>query len=100
MAALGGKLYAVGGANTNDGPLSSAEVFDPQTQTWAPIAPMSAERHYVMVAVVGGKLYAAGGDDSEGSEQRSVEAYDPQQNRWEAVASMAREHDVGAMGAM
>ena len=33
VAALGGKLYAVGGADDGHGALSSAEVFDPQTQT-------------------------------------------------------------------
>ena len=64
---------------------TSAEVFDSQTQTWAPIASMSTERKFAMVAAVQGKLYAAGGDDvgdgAEGNVQRSVEAYDPQQNR-------------------
>ena len=90
----------MGGANDDDGHLSSAEVFDPQTQTWAPIAPMSTERKYVMMTAVQGKLYAAGGDDTNGDTLDSVEAYDPQQKCWEAVASMAREHDVGAMVAI
>ena len=105
VAALGGKLYAVGGGNDDDdGPLSSAEVFDPQTQTWAPIAPMSTERQYVMVAAVQGKLYAAGGDRP--GERRlngallSVEAYDPQQNRWEAVAPMAQGRHSFAVAAI
>ena len=96
---IGGKLYVSGGHDGNS-PLSSAEVFDPQTQTWAPIAPMSTEREDVMVAAVQGKLYAAGGDHCNSSTLTSVEAFDPQQNRWEAVASMAREHDVGAVAAM
>ena len=96
---IGGKLYVSGGHDGNS-PLSSAEVFDPQTQTWAPIAPMSTEREDVMVAAVQGKLYAAGGDDTNGDTLDSVEAYDPQQNRWEAVASMVLEHDVGAAAAI
>ena len=100
MAALGGKLYAMGGANTNGDTLSSAELFDPQMQTWTPIAPMSTERQYVMVAAVQGKLYAAGGDDRNASTLTSVEAYDPQQNRWEAVASMSSTHDFGAVAAL
>ena len=81
-------------------PLSSAEVFDPQTQTWAPIAPMSTEREDVMVAAVQGKLYAAGGDDRNGDTLDSVEAYDPQQNRWEAVADMGCAHELGALAAL
>ena len=97
VAAVGGKLYAVGGENNDVDALSYAAVFDPQTQTWAPIAPMSTEREIVKVAAVQGKLYAAGGDNSEGSVQRSVEAYDPQQNHWEAVAPMAQvRHSCGA----
>ena len=97
---IGGKLYAAGGGNDDDVYLSSAEVFDPQTQTWAPIAPMNTERKFVMVAAVQGKLYAAGGDDDNGSTLTSAEAYDPQQNRWEALAAMASTHDRGCAVAM
>ena len=96
---IGGKLYVSGGHDGNS-PLSSAEVFDPQTQTWAPIAPMSTEREDVMVAAVQGKLYAAGGDNRNASTLTSVEAYDPQQNCWEAVASMSFTHDFGAVAAL
>ena len=96
---IGGKLYVSGGHDGNS-PLSSAEVFDPQTQTWAPIAPMSTEREDVMVAAVQGKLYAAGRDDRNSSTLTSVEAFDPQQNHWEAVASMNQKHDVGAVAAL
>ena len=88
------------GRGPHRAPLSSAEVFDPQTQTWAPIAPMSTEREDVMVAAVQGKLYAAGGDDPYASTLDSVEAYDPQQNHWEAVASMSSTHDFGAVAAL
>ena len=75
-----------GVASATSSNATSAEVFDSQTQTWAPIASMSTERKFAMVAAVQGKLYAAGGDDvgdgAEGNVQRSVEAYDPQQNRF------------------
>ena len=69
--------------------LSSVEVFDPQTQTWASIAPMSTERRCGVVVAVQGKLYAAGGDDQHRADLSSVEAFDPQQNRWEPVAPMS-----------
>jgi kelch-like protein 17 (actinfilin)/kelch-like protein 20 len=100
VATLGGKLYAVGGGNDDDGRLSSAEVFDLETQTWTPIASMSFERKFVMVAAVQGKLYAAGGDGIDGSPLTSAEAYDPQQYCWEVVANTGCVHDIGAMVAI
>jgi len=40
-----GKLYAVGGHDGNEH-LKSGEVFDPLTNTWQAIAPMSKLRYY------------------------------------------------------
>ena len=67
---------------------SSTEVFDPQTNAWTPLAPMSTGRDSFAMAVVQGKLYVAGGNTSP--PLATVEAYDPQQNRWEAMAPMAQ----------
>jgi len=49
---LGGALYAVGG---HDGwsYLSSVERYDPDTEVWTHVAPMSAPRSTLGVAVVG-----------------------------------------------
>jgi kelch-like protein 17 (actinfilin) len=92
VAALGGKLYAVGGYDGTT-PLSSVEVFDPQTNAWTALAPMSTRRILFAMAAVQGKLYAAGGFDGNnttvGAALATAEAYDPQQNRWELVAPMA-----------
>jgi len=88
VAALGGKIYAVGGYNaTAGGAVSVVEAFDPQTNSWAAVAPMSTERYYFSLTPFRGRLYAAGGSGS--AAQCAVEVYDPQQNRWDAVAPMA-----------
>ena len=79
--------YAAGG-NDGNRQLSSVEVFDPQTNVWTPLAPMSTKRSHFAMAAVQGKLYAAGGF-AAGSALATAEAFDPQQNRWEAVAPMA-----------
>ena len=51
---LGGALYAVGG---HDGwsYLSSVERYDPATQLWTHVAPMSAPRSTLGVAIVAGR---------------------------------------------
>nr|XP_008529844.1 PREDICTED: kelch-like protein 17 isoform X2 [Equus przewalskii] len=77
VAAVGNRLYAVGGA----------ERYDPLTGTWTSIAAMSTRRRYVRVAMLDGNLYAVGGYDSS-SHLASVEKYEPQVNAWTPVASM------------
>ncbi|XP_062961149.1 kelch-like protein 17 isoform X2 [Cynocephalus volans] len=77
VAAVGNRLYAVGGA----------ERYDPLTGTWMSIAAMSTRRRYVRVATLDGNLYAVGGYDSS-SHLATVEKYEPQVNAWTPVASM------------
>ena len=60
MAALEGKLYAAGGYDGTHS-LSSVEVFDPQTNAWTELAPMSTTRKEFGLVAAQGQLYAAGG---------------------------------------
>ena len=57
--ALDGKLYAVGSNGATE-QLDTAEVYDPQTDGWQPLAKMGTARG-VGLAAVGGKIYAIGG---------------------------------------
>ncbi|KAM9244477.1 kelch-like protein 17 isoform 1-T2 [Dugong dugon] len=77
VAAIGNRLYAVGGA----------ERYDPLTGAWTSIAAMNSRRRYVRVATLDGSLYAVGGYDSS-SHLATVEKYEPQVNAWKPVASM------------
>ena len=85
-AALGGKLYAVGGWASNAA-LQTTEVYDPSTNTWSYVASMNTARSVLGVAALGGKLYAVGGYDG-GDYLQTVEVYDPIDNTWNYVASM------------
>ena len=78
---------------------SSTEVFEPQTNAWTPLAPMSTARSLFAMAAVQGKLYAVGGYDGT-STLASAEAFDPQQNRWEAVAPMATGRELSGVAAL
>ena len=91
VAALDGKLYAVGGYNNDTGytALSSVERYDPWTDAWEAVAPMATARDSHATVVVDGKLYAVGGCNDDDGFLSSVERYDLAVGAWEAVAPMA-----------
>ena len=100
-------LYAVGGSDyVSDGYgqrcLSSVVCYDPATNVWLPVAPMTTARAYHGVAVLEGMLYAVGGHDGT-HPLTSVERYDPAINVWSVVAPMttARDsHGVAVLGGL
>uniref|UniRef100_A0A665WL92 BTB domain-containing protein n=1 Tax=Echeneis naucrates TaxID=173247 RepID=A0A665WL92_ECHNA len=89
VATWHGFLYAIGG---HDAPASSlasrlsdcVERYDPQTDVWTTVAPMSISRDAVGVCLLGDRLYAVGGYDGQ-VYLNIVEAYDPQTNEWTQV---------------
>nr|XP_055061611.1 kelch-like protein 5 isoform X2 [Misgurnus anguillicaudatus] len=86
VATWNGFLYAIGG---HDAPASSlasrlsdcVERYDPKTDVWTAVAPMSLSRDAVGVCLLGDRLYAVGGYDGQ-VYLNTVEAYDPQTNEW------------------
>ena len=100
VAALGGKLYAVGGYDGSTY-LNSAEVYDPIDNSWNSIAPMNISRIGLGVAALGGKLYAVGGLGVFAVFLNSAEVYDPIDNSWNSIAPMnisRRDLGVAALG--
>lgn len=79
-----GKVLAVGGASTpspsaSSGPLAS-EIWDPATEQWTTVAPISVKRMYHSTAVLlpDGRVLAAGGRNGNGStEGKTAEIYSP-----------------------
>ncbi|XP_028834088.1 kelch-like protein 5 isoform X2 [Denticeps clupeoides] len=92
VATWNGFLYAIGG---HDAPASSltsrlsdcVERYDPKTDAWTAVAPMSISRDAVGVCLLGDRLYAVGGYDGQ-VYLNTVEAYDPQTNEWMQVAPL------------
>ncbi len=60
------RLYAVGGRDGSSC-LRTVECYDPHTNRWTLVAPMSKRRGGVGVAVAHGFLYAFGGHDAPAS---------------------------------
>ena len=95
-AALGGKIYLVGGAWSSGTTFTNkVSVYNPIDNSWNYVAPLDISRAMLRCAALGGKLYAAGGCAVSGSTPvATVLVYDAIDNSWNDVASMntARRH--------
>jgi len=100
-AAVGGKIYVIGGASTHPGSKETAvhparphravdtnEVYDPTTNTWETRSPMPTARNHAAVGVVNNKIYIIGGRIGAAlmlvpaTNVDIVEEYDPATNQW------------------
>jgi N-acetylneuraminic acid mutarotase len=83
-AAIAGRIYVAGG--TGGGMTGKElEAYDPATNRWATLAPMSCARNHTAGGVLEDRLYVAGGRPGN---QDCLEAYDPAANTWTRKASM------------
>ena len=72
-AALGGAVYVAGGMTNGGQLLTSVEMLDPHTRTWAPVAPLpdassaTPGRYLHVVVAMGGQLWSIGGSNRMGA---------------------------------
>jgi N-acetylneuraminic acid mutarotase len=97
IATWNGKIYLAGGFAEGRHQASSANVYsyDPATDKYQALAPLSGKRGAVALAVVGGKIHAIGGRVmGEEATLATHEVYDPATNKWTAAAPLptARDH--------
>ena len=102
-AAVGGKIYVIGGASTHPGSaeravhparphraLGTVEEYDPATNTWRTRSPMPTARNHAALGTVNGKIYVIGGRLGAAfigvaSNTDVVEEYDPATDQWGAI---------------
>lgn len=80
VAGLNHKLYAIGGfsgGGVHVGALDLAFEYDPATDSWRQLAPLSSPRGSVGVAAVGGKIHAIGGRGLDKITVATHQIYDP-----------------------
>src|SRR5260370_28958328 len=82
-----GRVVVLGGMrNTDLQALNSGEVFDPSTQRWTVVAPMSEARGGQTATLLGDRrILVAGGYP----DVASAEIYDPALNRWFPAGMMS-----------
>jgi N-acetylneuraminic acid mutarotase len=74
-SAVGGKIYAIGGAIPPFVSVSTVEEYDPATDTWTKKTDMLTARRWLATGAVGGKIYAIGGQ-GVAANLSTVEEYD------------------------
>ncbi|OGU23155.1 MAG: hypothetical protein A2X85_13370 [Geobacteraceae bacterium GWF2_54_21] len=84
-----GKILVAGGFGSN-GILSSAELYDPATNSWAPAGNLSTARmQHTATLLPNGKVLVTGGSGSIDTMLSSAELYDPATNNWTPAGSLA-----------
>jgi Galactose oxidase, central domain len=93
-----GRVLVVGGraisfdasSNVSDETLASADVFDPRTEAWRPVASLhDARSDHVAVLLHDGRVLVAGGltPAAKGGTPRTIEIYDPATDAWTRLAA-------------
>ena len=99
-AAIGGKLYVVGGISDGNFTVNGdLDVYDPVTNSWSSLAPMPNPRLLVAVTALNGKLYVFGGRTGglNSTVVADVDVYDPATNTWSAGVPMPLARESAAV---
>ena len=89
---LAGRVYIVGGNDSNNTRLRSVEMYTPTLDQWVTVAPLLQPRSGLGTVVMNGHVYAIGGHDGKGP-LSSVEKYDPLTNKWIPQTPMSVSRD-------
>jgi len=84
-----GRVLVAGGLGASGQALDTAEIYDPWSGLWSPVATMNVARGAgaSITLLPGGKVLVAGGETDEGS-TASVEIFDPAVDSWFLVAGL------------
>lgn len=100
-AVVDGKVYVMGGVGADNQPVTSVEVYDSGSATWARCSPMPTARALLAAAVVDGTIYTFGGTTMGLDKLGVVEAYDPGTDTWSRKADLPtprNSHSAVAVG--
>ncbi len=76
VAALGGRIYVLGGETLGGTPVSTIQVVDPAKRSAAIVGRLPVALGGASAASLGGSIYLAGGDTPSGRGEYTVYAYD------------------------
>lgn len=90
VAYWGGRLYLIGGVDTNGIVLDLVQEYDPATETWRERARMPIAREHIGVAVLDSLIYVVAGRENGlgGVSLKTFQAYDPSRNLWHTLPEL------------
>jgi N-acetylneuraminic acid mutarotase len=86
-----GKIYVVGGQDSNDNETTTFEYYAPGTAGWHTLAPLPTPRKMTSAATLSDTIYVVGGNSwlsASVTYSTVVEAYDAAAHTWSRVASL------------
>ena len=96
LAALDGKIYAIGGflGDVHKDAQADAFVYDPAPNQWSTLPALPAPRGSVGTVALHGKIHAIGGRNPQDQVQATHDIFDPVQRTWTPAAPLpvARDH--------
>lgn len=87
-ASCGRYAYVAGGLTLNGEVLQSAEIYDPETETWKVLPPMHECRKLCSGCLLDGKFYVLGGENEAAGSLTSCEVFDPVTKTWTLLPDM------------
>lgn len=77
-----GRMYAIGGHDDTFAPTTRVEAYDPATNRWSEVKPMTVPRTVLSAVAQGDRVLAIGGTQFGDLAVDRVDAYDPNDNGW------------------
>ena len=97
-APLNGKIYFFGGRSFQEA--LQAWEFDPETETYAVVAPLGSFQNGLGAVAVDDFVYAVGGANSFGNAVATLRAFDPVQGMWLELQPMPTARSAPAVAAI
>jgi N-acetylneuraminic acid mutarotase len=88
VAVVNGKIYSIGGGETNSNSLNTNEIYDPETDTWTTKVSIHTPRSNFGIAVVQNEIYVIGGLTTGNVFTEVNEVYDSLTDTWENRTTM------------
>src|SRR5215212_4098584 len=96
-AAVGRRIWVLGGYATDGKTLATAEIYDTATDTWSRGPDLPVAVNHAMAATLEGVLYVAGGNDGR---RPSDQVARLDGDRWRRLASLPRGRQAGGLVAL
>lgn len=91
---LDGKIYVIGGRDSNDRIVDVVERYDPESDSWETgLSALRRERENAAAAIYQNTIFVLGGRDAEGEVRKDVEFYDAAEDEWEGFDDLELRRD-------